>query len=191
VQNCNVKILSAKSCEEVENKIDEIDTDCDLIVLHMFSNDVRKLDTEKYVKVHDDLISKLQRQCQFAQIVISLTFHTVKDTSIYIKIECCIVLIKYKYLNHATVQICENSSLNNFGSPVKIIFARDGIHLSEEGMTICVTNIKFAIRRSLKLENMRRRRSVQTNYGKGNQKQYDHRRRHLYFYDFLINMTRN
>jgi hypothetical protein len=54
----------------------------------MFSNDVRKLDTEKCVKVHDDLISKLKRQCQFAKIVISLPFHTVKDTSIYEKIEC-------------------------------------------------------------------------------------------------------
>jgi hypothetical protein len=43
------------------------------------------------------------------------------------------------------------------------MFARDGIHLSEEGMKIVVTNIKFAIRRSLELENMRRRRSVQTN----------------------------
>jgi hypothetical protein len=51
------------------------------------------------------------------------------------------------------------------------LFARDGIHLSEEGMTICVTYIKFAIRRSLKLENMRRRRSVQTNYDKSNQEQ--------------------
>ena len=164
VQNCSVKILSAKSCEEVGNKIDEIDTDCDLIVLHIFSNDVRNLDHEKCVKVHDDLISKLQRQCQFAKIVISLP-----DTSIYEKIECCIVLVKYKYLTHARVQICENSSLNNFGSPVKIIFARDEIHLSEEGMTICITYIKFAIRRSLKLENMCRRRSVQTNYGNSNQ----------------------
>jgi hypothetical protein len=52
------------------------------------------------------------------------------------------------------------------------MFARDGIHLSEEGMKIVVTNIKFAIRRSLELENMRRRRSVQTNYGKSNQKQF-------------------
>jgi hypothetical protein len=38
-------------------------------------------------------------------------------------------------------------------------------------MKIVVTNIKFAIRRSLKLENMRRRRSVQTNYSKSNEKQ--------------------
>jgi RNase H-fold protein (predicted Holliday junction resolvase) len=60
----------------VENKSNEIDTDCDLIVLHMFSNDVRNVDPEKCGKVHDDLISKLQRQCQFAKIVISLPFHT-------------------------------------------------------------------------------------------------------------------
>jgi hypothetical protein len=53
----------------------------------MFSNDVRNVDPEKCGKVHDDLISKLQRQCQFAKIVISLPFHTVKDTSIYEKIE--------------------------------------------------------------------------------------------------------
>jgi hypothetical protein len=73
---------------------------------------------------------------------------------------------------NVTLQFCTKLFVNNFGSPVKIIFARDGIHLSEEGMPICVTNIKFAIRRSLKLENMRRRRSVQTYYGKSNQKQF-------------------
>ena len=106
VQNCNVKILSAKSCEEVENKIDEIDTDCDLIVLHMFSNDVRNLDPEKCVKVHDDLISKLQRQCQFAKIVIALLFHTVKDTSIYEKIECCRVITVFTVFRLLTDFVC-------------------------------------------------------------------------------------
>ena len=77
MQNCNVKILSAKSCEEVENKIDEIDTDCDLIVLHMFSNYVRNLDPEKYVKVHDDLISKLQSNASLLSL--SSHYHCIQS----------------------------------------------------------------------------------------------------------------
>jgi hypothetical protein len=76
VQNCNVTFFSAKSCEEVENKIDEIDTDCGLIVLHIFSNDVRNLDHEKCVKVHDDLISKFQRFFETASQVEWTSFAT-------------------------------------------------------------------------------------------------------------------
>ena len=117
----------------------------------MFTNDIRKSSAENSVEVHSEIVTKLQNHCQFANVVISLPFLTLKDTDLNTKIENCNILMKYRFLNSSSVQICENSALYNKGVAVRKFIAQDGIHMSNHELKVYISNMKYFIRRSLGL----------------------------------------
>ena len=120
----------------------------------MLSNNLRGSDKSRYVNRHDDIIKNLQSKCKFAQVVLSLPFVTTKDFGIRYKIEQCHILIKYKYLNHPTVTVCETTGLSMKNTIEKCIrktcygwysFVKLPFVVSKK---IFVSNIKFNICKS-------------------------------------------
>lgn len=155
-----------------------IDDDYDTITIHMLTNDVRNFSPETCVDKHAEFIAKLQGQCQFAKVLISLPFFTVRDTNLNDKIESCHILMKYKFLNNQTLQVSETSTLYNKGVADKKFFVSDGIHLSNQGLKVFISNLKYHMRRSLGLETtFQKKRFAQgkerTNVHGSDSKQYE------------------
>ena len=152
LQNCMVRKFISHSMQEMEDKLDELDTDYDCILLHVFSNDIRNYTSEVFMKKFEIFCQKLQAQCPFAKLLISLPFLSVKDIETNQKILQCNVMIHFVFLNSTNVKIFENSVFYNRGQAVRKFFNYDGLHLSREGTSLFVSNIKYWLREVLKIE---------------------------------------
>lgn len=150
--NCIVIKMIAFSCDEVLQKIEMIDDDFDMIFIHMFSYDLRGSDLGTFVNEHDELISTLQNRCKFAQFVFSLPFFTVKNFRFNAKVEQCCIMIKFKYLNSPLVHVCDSANLYSNNKPIHRFYERDGLHLSDQGLKVFITNMKYHIRKILHIE---------------------------------------
>ena len=92
--NCIVNKTQMSSCQELTDDLKNIDSEYDLIFLHMFSNDIRNFDPDKCVQSHIEVVEKLLEQCQFSKVIISLPFLKVRDNSFNEKVEECIITVK-------------------------------------------------------------------------------------------------
>ena len=152
IYNSIVHKYSGSSFEEMFDKIEELDQDYDCIVIHVFTNNLRGDTPDQCVKKCDDYISAITQHCEFAKIVLSLPFLTLHDTKLNEKITNCNILLQYKYLNHSNVTISCNSGLLNGNFPVRKFFIDDGIHLSNQGINVFVSNMKYHIKKVLNID---------------------------------------
>lgn len=146
LHTCLVHKYIQYSCDEMVDKIEELDNDYECIVLHVFTNDIRDNTVEDCVQKTEELINALLRHCLFAKIVLSLPFLTVQDNVLNKKIEECKISLQYKFLKDDNVTICINSNLCHGNVPIRKFYGSDGLHLSNQGVSVFVTNIKHHIR---------------------------------------------
>lgn len=142
------------SYEEMTEKIDELDSDYDCILLQVFTNNIRKDQVQEVVEKTDKFISALQSYCKFAKIILSLPFPTLNDFDLNKKISECNIMFQYKYLNHSLVTICDNAVLTKGNTPERRFFINspnDKIHLSPDGRNVFIANLKFHIRKVLNI----------------------------------------
>ena len=180
IYECQTDKIEAHSCDEFAQEIENLDRDFDVILLHMFTNDIRKLSPENCIVKHVELISKLQSKCPFAKVVVSLPFFTLRDSSLNIKIETCQILMKYQYVNNQSVLICKSSSLYSQGEAMRKFFVpTDGIHLNTPGLKVFIFAIKTSLRKALGIErsfmkNQSNRSFQQGQKSKNNQRNVRH-----------------
>lgn len=62
------------------------------------------------------------------------------------------ILFQYKYLNKSNVTVCNNSVLSNGNVPIRKFYLRNGPHLTDQGTSVFVTNIKFHMKKVLHIE---------------------------------------
>lgn len=151
IQNCLVHKYIEHSCEGMMDKIEELDTDYECILLHVFTNNIRDDTVEECVQKTEELIDALRRHCQFAKIIISLPFLTIQDKALNNKIEECNILLQYKFLKHVYVTISNNSRLSSGNVPIKKFYGVDGLHLSNQGVSVFVAGIKFHMKNILQV----------------------------------------
>lgn len=106
----------------------------------------------------------LLKHCQFSKMIISLPFPNLKDKTLNEKIDNCIILMKYRFLNNSHVQICHHTSLTNNGNPIWKFFANDAAsHLSILRLKIFISSIKSSMRKMLNIESEPPKRSRYVN----------------------------
>jgi len=62
------------------------------------------------------------------------------------------ILFQYKHLNKSNVTVCNNSVLSNGNVPIRKFYLRNGPHLTYQGTSVFVTNIKFHMKKVLHIE---------------------------------------
>ena len=88
-------------------------------------------------------------------VSIFLSFYIYYWTSSYLSNVLTLnnILLQYKYLKHAQVTVSSNCSLCNGNVPIRKFFGPDGLHLSNQGLSVFVANMKSHMRKILQIEN--------------------------------------
>ena len=95
LQSCVVHKYTSYSMSEMEDKLQELDTDYDSIFFHVFTNNIRAETSEVFIRKFESFCQKLRNHCQFAKLIISLPFFSVNDQNLNQKISQCNVLLQY------------------------------------------------------------------------------------------------
>ena len=152
LSNCLVHKYVGYTFDEMFEKIEELDQDYDCILLHVFANNLRNGTPEQCAKICDEYISALSSHCKCAKIILSLPFLTMTEQELNNKIVESNILFQYKYLNKSNVSVCNNSVLSNGNVPIRKFYLRNGPHLTYQGTSVFVTNIKFHMKKVLHIE---------------------------------------
>jgi hypothetical protein len=141
LQSCVVHKYTSYSMSEMDDKLQELDTDYDSIFFHVFTNNIRAETPEVFIQKFESFCQKLRNHCQFAKLIISLPFFSVNDQNLNQKISQCNVLLQYIFLRSSEVDICENSAFSSRGQAIRRFFISDGLHLATQGTSLFVANI--------------------------------------------------
>ena len=152
LSNCLVHKYVGYTFDEMFEKIEELDQDYDCILLHVFTNNLRNGTPEQCVEICDEYISALSSHCKFDKIILSLPFLAMTEQELNNKIVESNILFQYKYLNKSNVTVYNNSVLSNGNVPIRKFYLRNGPHLTDQGTSVFVTNIKFHMKKVLHIE---------------------------------------
>ncbi|VDI01594.1 Hypothetical predicted protein [Mytilus galloprovincialis] len=188
LQGCTVHKYTSYSMSEMEEKLHELDTDYDCIFFHVYTNDIRAETPDVFIQKLELFCQKLKDHCSFAKLIISLPFLSVKDSDLNQKILQSNILTQYKFLKSSEVLICENSVFSSRDQAVRRFFISDGLHLSKQGTSLFVTNMKFWLRKALniKIEKSKhsyRNLNVQNHYDSSQNHYVGSRSNGRYMYD--------
>ena len=89
LQSCVVHKYTSYSMSEMDDKLQELDTDYDSIFFHVFTNNIRAETPEVFIQKFESFCQKLRNHCQFAKLIISLPFFSVNDKNLNQKISQC------------------------------------------------------------------------------------------------------
>ena len=190
LDQCRVYKYNSSSISEMENKLDELETDLSCIFFHVFTNDIRNNSPDKFVEKLDTFCQKLQDQCPHAKLIVSLPFLTVRNWRLNEKISKCNILAQHNFMKSTNVHInvCDNSVFYYRNKAIVHFFKADGLHLEDEGIRMFVSNIKYWVRKVLKLQVQKSQnvhvekdyrkqsvRSTQNNYDRNESVEFDPR----------------
>ena len=132
------------SMAEMESKMLEVDTDYDCIFFHVFTNDIKNKTPELFTQ-------RFEIFCQNLNITVNLLNWSylspfwLKDLELNQKIsQCNVLLLQYNFLRSSKIEMSEYSVYS-----IRNVFTSDGLHLSREGTSLFVANIKYWLRKTL------------------------------------------
>ena len=142
------KKIWAPNLEEMEKSLDEIEN-TEIIVVQAFTRDIGNLEVHEMNDRINEIVTKALTKAQ--KVVVSTIVNREDKQHVGVKAELVNAHIKYTYLNHENVIVCDNRNLNE--SKFRV---RDGLHLTPHGISILATNLKYRIAEALNIKVMKK-----------------------------------
>ena len=135
-EKIKTKKIWAPDLEQMETRLNEIEN-TEVIVIQALTRDLGKHD----INYINDRINKVVEKAltKAKNVVISTIINREDEKDNGVKAEIVNAHIKYHYMNHENVTVCDNCNLND-----RKFRVRDGIHLTPHGTSIFATNMKYS-----------------------------------------------
>ena len=143
-ENVKTKKIWAPNFEEMEKTLDEIEH-TEVIVVQAFTRDLDNLEVNEMNDRINEIVIKALTKAQ--KVVVNTIVNREDIQHVGVKAELVNARIKYMYLNHENVLVCDNRNLND--SKFRV---RDGLHLTTHGTSILATNLKYKIAEALNIK---------------------------------------
>jgi lysophospholipase L1-like esterase len=131
----------------------------DLVVLHPFTNDIKKHNPQQCVEKLEHIVHLIQQEWDSTRIIISLATPRTDDISYHTNGQILNALVKQQLHGNSSVSLIDHSYMLHDGNPQYGLLADDGFHLSDKGVSLLAANIKRAIHKILGIQTVRRSRS--------------------------------
>ena len=131
----------APTLQEVQEKLNEIDK-AEVIIIEPLTRHLKDMDTNDIISLISDTVDKTIPKAD--SVIINSIIKRDDNEEIDVKAEIVNANIRYKYLNHPNVTICNNDNLYD-----RKYRMQDGIHLKPIGTSRLASNLKFKIAESL------------------------------------------
>ncbi len=134
-------------------------------VIHQITNDVKEKDEAQCVTDLEKAVDLAKSSLPQSKVVVSLGTHR-EDRWKY-KVNKVNGMIRNKYKNDPTVQLCHHDNLQEHGRAKPFLLASDNYRLTENGTKVIASNIRYAIepwRKSMQQARTQRSDSVRPNY---------------------------
>lgn len=125
----------------------------DIVILHVFTNDVKQCDPKLYMNDLDSLLSLIRTKWQNVHVIISLCTPRLDDLSYQTNAQILNVLVKQKIMSQpgSKITYCEHNNMLLGGNPNKELLGDDKIHLSSKGVSYLAGNLKKSIHGALQI----------------------------------------
>lgn len=144
--------ITAYTLQETESSIRNLEYTPNIIVFHSLTNDLKSQSPQSCVGKMEDIIQQTQELYENTKIVISLPTPRSDKKTLNHNAMIASAMLKDKFQDSPDVHMCDNSNLAYKGEPIAKYFdSRDGVHLSQNGVSLLAANIRDSIDRVLDL----------------------------------------
>ena len=136
----------------------EENANIECVFLHLFTNDVQNHNPIIVCDLFESLIQKIKKKFPQTKVIVSLGIPRGDSDILNNTIRTVNITLQHRFLELDFVTFCENASLGIHGQPNAKFLSKDLIHLNFQGTGTFGNNMKYSIKKALKI------RQVQGNY---------------------------
>ena len=142
-RSCKIEKIQAFTISEAEEKLSHKSLESyEKVILQLITNDVKDKTVNETVKSLKNLVENISNKVE--QVIISLAPPRSDDETWQAKTEQVNAEVTAAYINHQKIKISNNGNLGSRTIPIKRFYS-DDVHLSRQGTSILVTNMKQAL----------------------------------------------
>jgi lysophospholipase L1-like esterase len=130
----------------------------DLVLLHSFTNDIKKFEPNQCVDKMDRIIGLMHQEWPSSKIIISLATPRADEFRYHTNGQILNALLKQHLHENPSVSTLDHSYMLHEGDPPLNLLCDDGVHLNEKGVYLLASNMKRMIHNSLGIETVNSRR---------------------------------
>lgn len=143
-----VTVIPAYTIQEAGIILSNLDFAPDCVILHQITNDVKTASPLACVNLMNEIISKFTNAYPSSKIIISLGLPRLDHIELDSKVEIVNALLKrsIRVANYHRVTFCDHSNFQHNGvTKAHLISDTDGYHLTDDGIRVLCSNIRFKI----------------------------------------------
>ena len=173
-ENISTKKVWAPNINDMNKKLDEIEN-VDVVVIQALTRNLSGTSINDIEKMIKETTTKASTKAK--KVIISTIVGREDSDMMKMKAEVLNASIKYTYYNDPNVFICDNDNLKD-----KKFRENDGIHLTQHGISVLATNLKYKIAEALNITVAKKNRG-RPEYNRSEFNRTEYRRKFYDLYD--------
>lgn len=142
---------TAYTIKQAEDIIDKSTLEPDVIAFHVLGNDLKSASSTDVASRLEKLVFKTKEKKPSSKIVISLATNRKDDKKYNLKVNTINSIVKESAEDSTGFTVCDHSNLSH-GSEIRPEFITgDGVHLSNDGVSLLASNIRKSVDKALNI----------------------------------------
>ncbi|VDI16241.1 Hypothetical predicted protein [Mytilus galloprovincialis] len=152
-ENMNDSSYHGNARKEATHILQEIQGPVDCLVVHLFTNDIKKHSSTKCLDIVEKFVTFIHDKWHKIPIIISDAIPRGDYSLMNRRLQESNIQLRHKYIGNELISVCNNDCIGIRGHAFNKFISPDKIHLSTQGTKVLVANIKSSVREALCIPN--------------------------------------